>query len=231
MCGIAGLVRSSHESDSVGRTRAVLDKMCSVLEHRGPDSSGVFADGLSGLGHTRLSIIDLQTGDQPLPNEDGSIQVVCNGEIYNYRELRQELLQRGHRFRSDSDCETLVHLYEEVGDDLPNHLVGMFAFAVWDARQSRLLLARDRLGQKPLYYATDVSPYRIVFASELKALVASSDCERSLAPAAVASYLSLGYVPDPDTIYEGIHKLPPCFLSLHQCVERTKSLEILDALL
>lgn len=209
MCGIAGLVRTSYEPDSLHSTASVVSRMCARLKHRGPDSEGVYADDLVGLGHARLSIVDIKTGDQPLSNEDGSVQLVCNGEIYNYRELRDGLRKRGHRFKSGSDCEVLVHLYEEVGEDLPKHLIGMFALAIWDAPRRTLLLARDRLGQKPLYYSAAEGPYRFVFASELKALAATSDRQRRLAPRSVATYLSLGYVPDPDTIYADVHKLPP----------------------
>ncbi len=215
MCGIVGLVRASEDAGSIEATRAVLGRMCDSLAHRGPDSMGLYADEAAGLGHARLSIIDIEGGRQPLANEDGQVQAVCNGEIYNYRELREELRGRGHRFRSESDSETLVHLYEEVGEKLPERLNGMFALAIWDRRERRLLLARDRMGQKPLYYSTDEPGFRIVFASELKALDAEASGTREIDPKSVAGYLAHGYVPDPRTIYRGVHKLAPgCCLSV-----------------
>jgi asparagine synthase (glutamine-hydrolysing) len=161
------------------------------------------------LGHRRLSIIDLSTGDQPLGNEDESIQVVFNGEIYNYKELRQDLLEKGHRFRTESDTEVLVHLYEEAGERLPEFLNGMFAFALWDSRRERLLLARDRLGKKPLYYTRATPGFALCFASELKALAIMPGFDRRINRRAVADFLSLSYIADPDTIYEGTSKLPP----------------------
>ena len=150
--------------------RALLAHMCDQLVHRGPDAAGYFcADGVA-LGHRRLSIIDVAGGDQPIGNEDGSLQVVFNGEIYNYRELRSGLERRGHQFRTRSDTEVLVHLYEEVGEKLPEFLNGMFAFAIWDARREEVFVARDRLGKKPLYYSLDLPGLPFVFASELKAI-------------------------------------------------------------
>ena len=177
------------------------------LIHRGPDEGGVHTEPGVGLGMRRLSIIDLESGHQPLANEDGSVWVVFNGEIYNYRELTADLVSRGHRFATASDTETVVHLYEEYGADCVRHLRGMFAFALWDARKQELLLARDRLGIKPLYYAQ--TPHGLVFGSELKALVASPWVERRIDPRALAAYLKFGYVPDPLSILEGVGKLPP----------------------
>lgn len=186
---------------------ADLAAMCDAIRHRGPDDAGYFVAPRVALGMRRLSIIDVAGGHQPIGNEDGSIQVVFNGEIYNYRELQAELRRRGHRLVTSSDTETLVHLYEEHGDAVVDHLRGMFAFAIWDDRRERLLLARDRLGIKPLYFWP--SEGGLAFGSELKALLQLEDCPREIAPEAVADYLALGYVPEPECIYRGIHKLEP----------------------
>jgi asparagine synthase (glutamine-hydrolysing) len=183
--------------------------MCDRLVHRGPDGSGYFRDGCIGLGHRRLAIIDLSTGDQPMGNEDGSLQVVFNGEIYNYRELREELVKKGHRFRTKSDTEVLVHLYEEEGERMPERLNGMFAFAIWDAGRQELYLARDRFGKKPLYYTTAVPGMRLAFGSELKALAAIPGFPSKIHARSVSDFLCFGYVPDPLTIYEDVFKLPP----------------------
>src|SRR6266851_5687782 len=202
MCGIAGYWSEAGMPDG-----SLIQGMCDRLAHRGPDADGYYADAEVALGHRRLSIIDVTGGDQPLSNEDGSVQVVFNGEIYNYRELRQDLARRGHAFKTRSDTEVLVHLYEEVGERLVEHLNGMFAFTIWDARRKELLLARDRLGKKPLYYSFSVPGMRICFASELKALTALPGCPAEVNSKAVADFLSLSYVPDPDTIYKDIFKL------------------------
>src|ERR1035437_5963936 len=167
MCGIAGYL--PHYGNKPNLLR--LEQMCHRLVHRGPDAAGYLCDDRVALGHRRLSIIDLSGGNQPLGNEDGRIQVVFNGEIYNYRELRKDLESR-HRFVTQSDTEVLVHLYEEVGERLPEYLNGMFAFAIWDGRRNELFLARDRFGKKPLYYSSTVTGTRFCFASELKALPA-----------------------------------------------------------
>jgi len=205
MCGIAGYLTTEKRRLDPD----LLKTMCDRLAHRGPDAYGSFADPPVALGHRRLSIIDLSTGDQPLGNEDGSIQVVFNGEIYNYRELGRELRNKGHRFRTESDTEVLVHLYEDVGERLPEFLNGMFAFALWDRRRERLLLARDRLGKKPLYYTSRIPGLALCFASELKGLAAAPGFERRINHRAVADFLSLSYVGDPDTIYEDVWKVPP----------------------
>ena len=205
MCGIAGYFAA----EKAVPPPWVLEKMCGRLAHRGPDSFGYFQDELAALGHRRLSIIDLSTGDQPLGNEDGSIQVVFNGEIYNYLELRAELQRKGHRFRTQSDTEVLVHLYEEEGERLPEYLNGMFAFALWDAPRARLLLVRDRLGKKPLYYSSAVPGITLCFASELKALTVIPGFSGRVNQRAVSDFLSLSYVPDPETIYENTLKLAP----------------------
>ncbi len=187
----------------------LIQRMCDRIEHRGPDGFGYYRKGPVALGHRRLSIIDLSGGGQPLGNEDGSIQIVFNGEIYNYRELREELIQKGHRFATHSDTETMVHLYEEVGERLPEYLNGMFALAIWDNNRQELFLARDRFGKKPLYYSTDTPGFRFCFASELKALAAIPSFDDTVRPGSVANALALGYVPDPDTIYAKVHKLAP----------------------
>jgi asparagine synthase (glutamine-hydrolysing) len=204
MCGIFGVCGNQAGGP---KSLDVLRAMGEALFHRGPDEGGIHTEPGVGLGMRRLSIIDLKTGHQPLANEDRSVWVVFNGEIYNYRELTAGLLARGHRFATASDTETLVHLYEEYGADCVRHLRGMFAFALWDARKQTLLLARDRLGIKPLYYAQ--TPPGLVFGSELKALVTSPWVRRRVDPSALAAYLKFGYVPDPLSILEGVVKLPP----------------------
>lgn len=183
--------------------------MCDRLAHRGPDGYGYYADEHAALGHRRLSVIDLDTGGQPMGNEDGTLQVVFNGEIYNYRELRRDLRKRGHSFVTDSDTEVLVHLYEEEGERMPEHLNGMFAFAIWDKKRRELFLARDRFGKKPLYYSFAVGGLRFCFASELKALAAIDSFDQPVDPASVADFLSFSYIPDPRTIYRDVWKLPP----------------------
>lgn len=203
MCGIHGILHL----DGRPADPALLAPMGRVTRHRGPDDAGVHVDGPCALGMCRLSIIDLAGGHQPLSNADRSLWVVCNGEIYNFRELRAELEARGHRFRTGSDCETIVHLYAEYGDELVQHLNGMFAFALWDAERRRLLLGRDRLGIKPLYLQVDGN--RLAFASEAKALLALPGARAAIDPAALASYLDLGYVPAPQSLFQGISKLPP----------------------
>jgi len=180
--------------------------MCDAIRHRGPDDSGYFVADEVALGMRRLSIIDVAGGAQPIGNEDASLQVVFNGEIYNHRALRAELQHR-HVLRSHSDTEVLVHLYEELGVDLVTRLRGMFAFALWDSRRERLLVARDRLGIKPLYYwPTDGG---VVFASELRSLLCLPEFPREVSRSSMTRYLGLGYVPDPHAIFEGVHKLPP----------------------
>jgi len=204
MCGIAGIV---HADRGFAIDRDVLARMTDSMAHRGPDHGGYFFSPGVGIGHRRLSIIDLSTGDQPLYNEDRSIAVICNGEIYNFRELRPELEARGHRFATHSDCEVIAHAYEEFGPACVERLRGMFAFALWDAPRQRLVLARDRVGKKPLYYAHDGD--RLSFASELKALLQDSGLKRALNLDALDDYLSLGAVAAPATIFQGIHQVPP----------------------
>lgn len=203
MCGIAG----RFDFDPLRRSDPdVLKSMTDAVSHRGPDAAGYFIDAGIALGHRRLSIIDLSTGDQPLSNETGSIQVVFNGEIYNFAEIRAELVSKGHLFRTRSDTEVIVHGYEEWGERCVERFRGMFAFALWDAPRHRLLLARDRLGVKPLYYAE--LPGAIVFGSEIKSLLEDADVSREWLTEAVDAYLTFLYVPAPHTIYRAIKKLP-----------------------
>ncbi len=203
MCGICGVATA--ERGAVADLEAVK-RMNARLVHRGPDSDGIFHDGGVALAMRRLSIIDLEGGDQPISNEDGSVTVVQNGEIYNYRELRGELERRGHRFATASDTEVLVHLYEEHGDGFVERLRGMFAIALWDARSHRLLLARDRFGIKPLYYG--VAGGTLSFASELKAMLEQPGFSRAIDPRAVAAYLAFNSIPAPLTIFAEARKLP-----------------------
>ena len=181
--------------------------MCHTLTHRGPDDEGYHVDNHAGLAMRRLSIIDLVTGQQPISNEDGTIWLVFNGEIYNYRQIRTDLLQKGHAFTTESDSETIIHAYESYGDRCLDYLNGMFAFAIWDAPRRRLLLARDRLGIKPLYYWATAD--HLIFGSELKALLAHPAVPRQIAPIALDHLLTLEYIPSPRTILQGVSKLPP----------------------
>jgi asparagine synthase (glutamine-hydrolysing) len=203
MCGICGIFdRSGAPVD-----RATLNGMIAVLEHRGPDGRGQLTDREAGLGHRRLSIIDVDGGAQPIGNEDGRLQVVFNGEIYNFVELRAELDALGHRFKTRSDTEVIVHAYEQWGPDCVRRFNGMFAFALWDAGARRLFLARDHLGIKPLYYA-DLGK-RLLFASEIKALLQDPECPREIDLGALAELFTFRYVPSPKTLFKGIRKLPP----------------------
>jgi asparagine synthase (glutamine-hydrolysing) len=203
VCGIFGVVNLDGAPADVG----VAADMSRIMTHRGPDDHGHHADGPVLIGMNRLSIIDLGGGHQPLVSDDGKLVLVCNGEIYNYRELRSELKARGCRFRTDSDSEVVLHAYAEYGDDAVTRLNGMFAFALWDARRRRLVVARDRLGVKPLYVAR--SARRIAFASEAKALLTLPGVGAAIDPVALDSYLQLGYVPAPHSMFAGIAKLPP----------------------
>jgi asparagine synthase (glutamine-hydrolysing) len=209
MCGIAGIFLRN--GDTVGEQP--LQAMTTCLAHRGPDGDGFFRRGPVGLGHRRLAIIDLVTGDQPMSNEDAGVTVVFNGEIYNFRELRRELETRGRRFRTASDTEVILRAYEEYGVDCLRHLRGMFAFAIWDERCHRLFLARDRVGIKPLVFAWDGR--RLLFASEPKAILEDSSVPRRIDWEALRDYLTLHYIPSPRTIFADIRKLPPgCFLTV-----------------
>ena len=204
MCGIYGAFSTDGERPIHAD---VLERMAHVLAHRGPDGGGHHLAGPFGMGMRRLSIIDLTSGDQPMCNEDGTLWVVFNGEIYNYRELTADLNARGHRFATASDTEVLVHLYEEYGERCVEPLRGMFAFAIWDDPRRELLLGRDRLGIKPLYYAS--TPDGFLFGSELKALIQSPWLRPRLARRGLAAYLQYGYVPDPLSILDGVAKVPP----------------------
>ena len=204
MCGFLGIINL--ERGRPADERAARE-MAAAQAHRGPDDEGFYFNGPVALGMRRLAIIDLPGGHQPMANEDGSVWVVFNGEIYNFAELRAELLERGHQFRTHSDTEVLVHLYEEHGDDLVTRLNGMFAFALWDERRARLLAARDRMGEKPLYF-TD-TPGAFVFASELKSLLAHPGVGRRLNLRALRKYLSYEFVPSPHSMIEGVRKLRP----------------------
>lgn len=214
MCGIAGKVDFGARVDP-----AVVERMCAALVHRGPDSRGVWCEAGVGLGMQRLAIIDVEGGEQPIFNEDRTIAVVMNGEIYNFRELRAELISRGHTFTSRSDTEVLVHLYEEQGERLVERLRGMFAFAIWDARKGQLLLGRDRVGKKPLFVARRGST--VWFASEVMALLQDPEIPRIPNQQAIATYLALQYVPHPLSAFDGIEKLPPASTQVHR-VEKTE---------
>jgi asparagine synthase (glutamine-hydrolysing) len=204
MCGIAG--KLNFDPDNAVDS-ATLHAMTATIAHRGPDADGFYIDGAVGLGHRRLSIIDLATGDQPLSNEDGTVWVVFNGEIYNFADIRAVLQQRGHCFRTGSDTEVIVHAYEEWGERSVERFRGMFAYAVWDAPRRRLVLVRDRVGVKPLFYAeTSVG---LTFGSELKAVLEDPHVPRDWSPEAIDAYLALQYVPTPHSVYRSIRKLPP----------------------
>jgi asparagine synthase (glutamine-hydrolysing) len=206
MCGITGWATLDARVPQPDGARELLRSMCERMTHRGPDSEGLMTATGVALGMRRLAIIDLQTGEQPVTSEDGRISVILNGEIYNYRELRNRLEKSGHHFRSESDTEVLPHLYEEHGTEMVKHLNGMFAFAVWDARRRKLFIARDRFGEKPLYWG--VFDKTFIFASEPKVLLAHPSVHPSLNLDALRQYLSFDYVPAPLSIYQGIHKLP-----------------------
>jgi len=207
MCGIAGFVDQELRLAEPERS-ATLDRMCRVITHRGPDDQGMMVKGEVALGMRRLSIIDLAGGHQPISNEDGRVTVVFNGEIYNYRELQRELEARGHRFRTISDTEVIVHAYEEYGAACVNRFRGMFAFALWDERERKLFIARDRVGKKPLYY-TLTPEGTLIFGSELKSLLEHPHVRREINVEALDAYFSFGYVPDPLSIFLNVHKLPP----------------------
>jgi asparagine synthase (glutamine-hydrolysing) len=206
MCGITGWANIDSHTPPPDGARELLRAMCERMLHRGPDSEGTFVTTGVALGMRRLAIIDLVTGEQPVFNEDHSIAVILNGEIFNYRELRTDLEKRGHAFRSASDTEVLPHLYEEYGDGMIGKLNGMFAFALWDSRRRRLLIARDRFGEKPVYWG--VFDNTLLFASEPKVLLAHPSVKPGLNLQALRQYLSFDYVPAPLSIYEGINKLP-----------------------
>ena len=209
MCGIAGFIDywDARRSDSIARGR-LLKTMCDVIRHRGPDDEGFLSQDGVALGMRRLSIIDLAGGAQPISGVDGSVTIVFNGEIYNFQELRPELEKRGHTFKTNSDTEAIVHAYEEFGPACANHLRGMFVLAIWDDKRREVYIARDRVGKKPLYY-TITPGGTLVFGSEIKSLLEHPDVQREISLEALDAYFTLGYVPDPLTIFRDIHKLPP----------------------
>src|SRR5438552_339751 len=206
MCGITGWANLDSRTPPPAGGNDLLHAMCERMVHRGPDAEGLMVTTGVALGMRRLAIIDLVTGEQPAYNEDHSVSVILNGEIYNYREIREDLERRGHTFRSASDTEVLPHLYEEYGPDMVQHLNGMFAFALWDAKKRRLFIARDRFGEKPLYWG--VFDRMLLFASEPKVLLAHPSVRPNLNLNALRQYLSYDYVPAPLSIYEVISKLP-----------------------
>jgi asparagine synthase (glutamine-hydrolysing) len=204
MCGIAGVVEFARDAQI---DADVLRRMCAAMVHRGPDDEGIYSQGRVGLAVRRLSIIDLATGHQPIGNEDGTLWIVFNGEIYNHLTLREQLIARGHRYRTGSDTETIVHLYEEYGPACVGHLHGMFAFAIWDSRQRRLFIARDRLGIKPLYYR--LTPECFLFGSEIKVILAGPEVHPKFNREVLPEYLAFGYLSGPETFFSGIRKLMP----------------------
>lgn len=204
MCGIAGVVYSDREKPVVSE---LIERMCAVIHHRGPDEWGMWTDGAIGLGMKRLRIIDLEGGSQPIGNADGSVWIVFNGEIYNYRELRSELEGKGFRFSTNTDTESILHLYEEFGEECLQKLRGMFAFAIWDGNKRKLFLARDRFGKKPLHYLADDK--KLVFGSEIKSLLEHPEVLPEVNRSSLVNYLSYGYTIDPETMFKGIVKLPP----------------------
>ena len=204
MCGICGQLYCDLQRPVAPET---IERMCRSIVHRGPDDQGIYSSGPVGLGSRRLKVIDLETGHQPMANEDETVWIVFTGEIYNYRSLKEELEQKGHRFRTRSDTESIVHAYEEYGEEFLKHLNGMFGLALWDHSQQRLLLARDRLGIKPLYYYFDGR--QLVFGSELKAILQAPDVERSVDLVALNNFLTFEYIPSPRSIFEKVRKLEP----------------------
>ncbi len=220
MCGICGKITLNIDVDE-----NLIRKMCKVLNHRGPDDEGVYVfrnkrqavNGKVsvGFGHRRLSIIDVSpAGHQPMSNEDNMIWLVMNGEIYNFPELRKILEKQGHIFKSNSDTEVILHLYEEKGIDCLEALRGPFAFAIWDEKKQRLFVARDRIGKKPLYYM--YRNHTLIFASEIKAILQDADVSVDVNRQAITDYLSYGYIPTPASMFKGIMKLPPAHFMIYE---------------
>ena len=210
MCGIAGFIDRQLNQD---RAEQLIDSMCQLIRHRGPDDQGTWVGDGVALGMRRLSIIDLAGGHQPIFNEDHSILVVFNGEIYNYQELRASLQGHGHHFRTNSDTEAIVHAYEEYSDECVHHLRGMFTFALWDRKRHRLLAARDRFGKKPLNYYWD--GHRLIFGSEIKSIL-QADIPREINHIALDEYLVYTYVPSPNTLFQNVMKLPPAHILIYE---------------
>ena len=207
MCGISGIYCSGSSQPIDYQS---VNQMLKVIEHRGPDDHGYYQDDNFAVGFRRLSIIDLSTGHQPMVNEDASVVTVCNGEIYNYKDLRDELVKKGHSFRSTSDVEVIVHLYEEYGEDFISRLRGMFAIVVWDATEKKLILGRDRIGIKPFYYSSTAN--QIIFSSEIKSIIAYPGFERRVATQSLSDLLCLKYIPTPHTLFDGIMALRPGYI-------------------
>jgi asparagine synthase (glutamine-hydrolysing) len=206
MCGITGWINLKRSKNSPEESKAVLHRMCETIVRRGPNSEGLWMDETVALGMRRLSVIDLETGDQPVFSEDKSVVVMMNGELYNYREVRADLEKRGHKFVTRTDTEIVPHLYQEYGDEFVDHINGMFAIALWDTRRKRLVIARDRFGEKPLYYGVFGS--RLIYASEPKAMLAHPAMKPVIDLDGLRQYLSYDYVPAPNSIYKGVSKLP-----------------------
>jgi len=202
MCGICGLARKDHAPVD----RIQLERINQAITHRGPDGDGFYYGPGVGLGMRRLAVIDLNTGDQPIANETETVWIVFNGEIFNFPRLRQKLEALGHKFRTLTDTECIVHLYEEYGDECVHHLRGQFAFAIWDQKKERLFMARDRFGQKPLYYSHQNG--NLSFSSEINSLLSITDFQPEISLHAIDLYLSLQYIPEPLTPYDGVWKLP-----------------------
>jgi asparagine synthase (glutamine-hydrolysing) len=209
LCGICGKLNLNKDGTYAAYPvdSELLQRMCNSIKHRGPDGEGMYLSGPVGLGHRRLSIIDLVTGDQPMSNEDGSIWIVFNGEIYNFQELRAELQDHGHKFATSSDTEVVIHAYEQWGPESCVHLRGMFAYAIWDGNCQRLVMARDRLGKKPLVYTRTTEAF--LFASEIRSLLLDPSVQRQVNLPAIYAYLVRLYVPAPQTAFDNIYKLPP----------------------
>src|SRR2546429_402824 len=206
MCGICGIFDFRGQAVEP----SLVERMTTTIRHRGPDGAGFYVHRQIGLGHRRLSIIDIAGGSQPITNEDESLHLIFNGEIYNFIELREDLVKRGHVFRTRSDTEVIVHAYETWGLECVTHFNGIFAFALWDNNRKRLFLARDHLGVKPLYYV-DLGD-RFLFASEIKALLVDPGCPKEVDLKALGELFTLRYVPSPDTLFHRIKKLPPAHL-------------------
>src|SRR5256886_3936727 len=210
MCGIAGFINAEHSRDDAEQ---LIDRMCQIIRHRGPDDQGTWVGEGVALGSRRHSIIDVAGGHQPIFNEDQSILIVFNGEIYNYHELQKELQERGHHFTTNCDTEAIVHAYEEYGDDCVKHLRGMFTFAIWGRKRQRLLAARDRFGKKPLNYYWDGQ--RLVFGSEIKSIL-EAGIPREVNPIALDEYLVYRYVPTPNTLFKNVMKLPAAHILIYE---------------
>jgi len=209
MCGICGVLNK----EKGGVDQKLVKEMNEEIEHRGPDQHGYYFDDNIGLGHRRLSIIDLsERGRQPMKNEQGDVWITLNGEVYNYKEIKEEL-EKKHRFYSNTDTETIIHAYEEYGDDFIRHIQGMFAFALWDSKNKKLILARDRIGKKPLYYYEDNK--RIMFSSEIKSIVRDKSIKKEMDYQALSNFLGMKYVPAPRTMFKNIKKLPPASMLIH----------------